>query len=161
MSLQKGNSLLQQDWPHHTAWQSSKVTVKLAYSWSGWSNRHLVLQLHTRCYSNYWRSPQGVNSSSQPSAKWQLLDLEIQLVIGCRAEGKWAGGGGRTTCWWERSPCFSRLNLAPWPWLCSPASPRKFHFIPSRLEKAFSCMWQCFFLKMSQAKAKTNKQNNS
>lgn len=98
----------------------------------------------------------GVNSSSQPNAKWQLLDLEIELVIGCRAEGKCAGGGGKTTCWWERSPSFSCLNLAPWPWLCSPASPRKFHFTPSSLEKAFSCMG-FFFPKNVSSKGK-NKQ---
>lgn len=36
----------------------------------------------------------GVNSSSQPGAKQQHLDLEIKLVTGCGAEGKWAGGGG-------------------------------------------------------------------
>lgn len=35
-----------------------------------------------------------VNCSSQPSAKRQPLDLEIKLVIGCSAEGKWVGGEG-------------------------------------------------------------------
>lgn len=34
-----------------------------------------------------------MNSSSQSSAKRQPLDSEIKLAIGCRAEGKQAGGG--------------------------------------------------------------------
>jgi len=61
----------------------------------GWAEATGIccLSHYVWCYSYHSWNPQKVNSSSQPSTKQHSLASETKLAIGCRAEGKWAGGG--------------------------------------------------------------------